>query len=281
MAEVTRALPALALRLATANGSSCSPQDACSRTCDEVAGRCSTATRVPLAAACAPRAKRRQRRGDLPELLPLRARLLRQAETAGIGCRGCSPEHPPSSRPRSSIAPRHEVCPFKVSLDLAHQVQVVVCDLQHTPSTLCRAHEFGRQGTSPTPCLVKNDEVHNLVERRRGYYSPSLSARQAREAAEQVARLADPALAELVEVTLDLAQLIEGGGRRAPATGPSRRGAPQASRGAVPEKRSAVRPALRRRLRRLSSSGSATIGLPATTIRSSRSTSTVLRFLDR
>jgi len=101
-----------------------------------------------------------------------------------------------------------EVCPFEVSLDLAHQVQVVVCDYNYAFDPYVALSEFGADGDLSDTILVI-DEVHNLVERGRGYYSPSLSARAAREAAESIARLSDPALDTVVEVTLDLARLIE------------------------------------------------------------------------
>jgi Rad3-related DNA helicase len=101
-----------------------------------------------------------------------------------------------------------EVCPFEVSLDLAHQVQVVVCDYNYAFDPYVALSEFGADGDLGDTILVI-DEIHNLVERGRGYYSPALSARQAREAAESLARLGDPALDPLVEAAVELARLIE------------------------------------------------------------------------
>ena len=101
-----------------------------------------------------------------------------------------------------------EVCPFEVSLDLAHQVQVVVCDYNYAFDPYVALSEFGAEGDLGDTVLII-DEVHNLVERGRGYYSPTLSAQAARAAAEAVARLSDPALEALVEACLDLARLIE------------------------------------------------------------------------
>ncbi|HEV8241777.1 MAG TPA: helicase C-terminal domain-containing protein [Thermoanaerobaculia bacterium] len=101
-----------------------------------------------------------------------------------------------------------EVCPFEVSLDLAHQVQVVVCDYNYAFDPYVALSEFGAEGDLADSILVI-DEIHNLVERGRGYYSPSLSAAQAREAAESLRRLGDPALDPLTDAAIELARLIE------------------------------------------------------------------------
>jgi DNA excision repair protein ERCC-2 len=101
-----------------------------------------------------------------------------------------------------------EVCPFEVSLDLAHQVQVVVCDYNYAFDPYVGLSDFGADADLSDTILVI-DELHNLVERGRGYYSPALSAAAAREAAEAVARLGDPRLDELVSAASDLAAIIE------------------------------------------------------------------------
>src|SRR6185503_12230970 len=101
-----------------------------------------------------------------------------------------------------------EVCPFEVSLDLAHQVQVVVCDYNYAFDPYVALSEFGADGDLADTILVI-DEVHNLVERGRGYYSPALSGKQAREAAESLRRLGDPALEPLADAALELAHLVE------------------------------------------------------------------------
>jgi DNA excision repair protein ERCC-2 len=101
-----------------------------------------------------------------------------------------------------------EVCPFEVSLDLAHQVQVVVCDYNYAFDPYVSLSDFGAEGDLADTILVI-DEIHNLVERGRGYYSPALSAKAARDAAESIARIGDPTLFELVRVAEELAQLIE------------------------------------------------------------------------
>src|SRR5262245_32832237 len=57
-----------------------------------------------------------------------------------------------------------EVCPFEVSLDLAHQVQVVVCDYNYAFDPYVALSEFGAEGDLADAILVI-DEIHNLVER--------------------------------------------------------------------------------------------------------------------
>src|SRR4029079_10300360 len=100
-----------------------------------------------------------------------------------------------------------EVCPFEVSLDLAHQVQVVVCDYNYAFDPYVALSEFGAEGDLTDTVLVI-DEIHHLVERAPGYYSPSLSAGQPREAAESLRRLGDPALEPLTDVAGGLARLL-------------------------------------------------------------------------
>jgi DNA excision repair protein ERCC-2 len=125
-----------------------------------------------------------------------------------------------------------EVCPFEVSLDLAHQVQVVVCDYNYAFDPYVALHEFGAEEDLRDTILVI-DEVHNLVERGRGYYSPLLSAAQARAAAESIARLGDLRLDALVGVASDLATLIETSVLEVPPAGPGEH--EQAAEAQLPE----------------------------------------------
>ncbi len=79
-----------------------------------------------------------------------------------------------------------EVCPFEVSLELSSQVQFVVCDYNYAFDPYVSLSDFGQDGDLDDVILVI-DEIHNLVGRGRGYYSPHLSARQAEEAAAALA----------------------------------------------------------------------------------------------
>jgi hypothetical protein len=101
-----------------------------------------------------------------------------------------------------------EVCPFEVSLEVARRAQVVLCDYNYAFDPYVALAEFGPDGDlSDTILLV--DEMHNLVDRGRGYYSPELDASQARAAAEAVGRGGEPVHREAERVSLALADLIE------------------------------------------------------------------------
>jgi len=101
-----------------------------------------------------------------------------------------------------------EVCPFEVSLEVARRAQVVLCDYNYAFDPYVALAEFGQDGDlSDTILLV--DEIHNLVDRGRGYYSPELDAGAARAAAEAVGRGGEPVHREAERVSLALAELIE------------------------------------------------------------------------
>ena len=84
-----------------------------------------------------------------------------------------------------TAARREEVCPFEVSLELAGRAQVVVGDYNYVFDPYVALRDFQEEGGLDEWILVV-DEVHNLVDRGRGYYSPALSARAARAAAESI-----------------------------------------------------------------------------------------------
>ena len=73
-----------------------------------------------------------------------------------------------------SVAERAEVCPFEVSLELTGHAQVVVCDYNYAFDPYVALHHFAADNELDDVVLVI-DEVHNLVERGRDYYSPELS----------------------------------------------------------------------------------------------------------
>jgi DNA excision repair protein ERCC-2 len=108
-----------------------------------------------------------------------------------------------------SAAAQAEVCPFEVSLDLAGRAQVVVGDYNYAFDPWVALSEFGPEGRLEDVVLVI-DEIHNLVERGRGYLSPELSAEAARRAAEAAGRGGYPIHERLAAVAGTLAALIEG-----------------------------------------------------------------------
>ncbi|HEY2738151.1 MAG TPA: helicase C-terminal domain-containing protein [Thermoanaerobaculia bacterium] len=101
-----------------------------------------------------------------------------------------------------------EVCPFEVSLELSNRVQITVCDYNYAFDPYVSLAAFAPdQDLSDTILVV--DEVHNLVDRGRGYYSPELSAGEAQRAAETVGRWGDRIHFRIATLCLHIARLIE------------------------------------------------------------------------
>ncbi|HZF09336.1 MAG TPA: helicase C-terminal domain-containing protein [Thermoanaerobaculia bacterium] len=113
-----------------------------------------------------------------------------------------------------------EVCPFEVSLDLAGRAQVVVCDYNYAFDPYVSLPDFGPDRDLGDTLLVI-DEVHNLVDRGRGYYSPELGAAAARRAAEAVAHGGQALHLRLANLALKLATVIEEAVDTAMLEGPS------------------------------------------------------------
>jgi len=70
-----------------------------------------------------------------------------------------------------------EVCPFEVSLELSRQGQVVVCDYNYAFEPYVSLSDFSEDNDLRDVILII-DELHNLVDRGRGYYSPELTTSQ-------------------------------------------------------------------------------------------------------
>ena len=101
-----------------------------------------------------------------------------------------------------------EVCPFEVSLELSRQGQVVVCDYNYAFEPYVSLSDFSEDSDLRDVILII-DEIHNLVDRGRGYYSPELTTRQFADAAEFMAKGRDPIHRRAVELCGDLERLIE------------------------------------------------------------------------
>jgi DNA excision repair protein ERCC-2 len=102
----------------------------------------------------------------------------------------------------------HEVCPFEVSLELVRRCQVTVCDYNYAFDPYVALTEFGGENDLGDAILII-DEIHNLVDRGRGYYSPTLSSLAARRAFEAAVAGGDLIHARLALLAERLAQLIE------------------------------------------------------------------------
>lgn len=107
-----------------------------------------------------------------------------------------------------SAAAQAEICPFEVSLDLAGRSQVVVCDYNYAFDPFVALADFGPE-TDLSDTILVIDEIHNLVERGRGYLSPELSAQLARKAARAAEAGGAPVHRRLAEVAEALAELVE------------------------------------------------------------------------
>ncbi len=101
-----------------------------------------------------------------------------------------------------------EVCPFEVSLELTGKAQVVVCDYNYAFDPYVALSEFGADSDLDSTLLII-DEIHNLVERGRGYYSPALAAAQARAAGAALGRGGAPIHARIAAICESLARLVE------------------------------------------------------------------------
>jgi len=107
-----------------------------------------------------------------------------------------------------SAAAQAEICPFEVSLDLAGRSQVVVCDYNYAFDPFVALADFGPE-TDLSDTILVIDEIHNLVDRGRGYLSPELSAQLARKAARAAEAGGAPVHRRLAEVAEAVAMLIE------------------------------------------------------------------------
>jgi DNA excision repair protein ERCC-2 len=107
------------------------------------------------------------------------------------------------------LAKESEVCPFEVSLELSGRVQVTVCDYNYVFDPYVSLTDFAA-GEDLSDVILIIDEVHNLVDRGRGYYSPELSSKQARRAGAAVGSWGEPIHRRIEMLCLELAALIDG-----------------------------------------------------------------------
>jgi DNA excision repair protein ERCC-2 len=91
---------------------------------------------------------------------------------------------------------RTGICPFELATHLAKQLDVVVCDYNYVfdPQVSVRGW-FANDNAADAILII--DEAHNLAERARDYYSPSLSRQQLHNVGRQL-RHVSPALARQI-----------------------------------------------------------------------------------
>jgi len=107
-----------------------------------------------------------------------------------------------------AVAKDAAVCPFEVSLELSGRLQAVVCDYNYAFDPYVALSEFRTDADLGNTILVI-DELHNLVDRGRRYYSPMLSARAAHAAACEAQLASAPIHGEIARLTRRLATMIE------------------------------------------------------------------------
>jgi DNA excision repair protein ERCC-2 len=100
-----------------------------------------------------------------------------------------------------------QVCPFEVSLELTERAEAVVCDYNYAFDPYVALRSFGGDEDLDDVILVI-DEMHNLVDRGRGYYSPELVSRQAALAADSLLRSGHPQRREIAETCRELERLV-------------------------------------------------------------------------
>jgi DNA excision repair protein ERCC-2 len=71
------------------------------------------------------------------------------------------------------MARDEQVCPFEVSLELLEHADVVVCDYNYIFDPYVGLKTYEEENDYSDTVLII-DEAHNLLDRGRGYYSPSL-----------------------------------------------------------------------------------------------------------
>jgi DNA excision repair protein ERCC-2 len=101
-----------------------------------------------------------------------------------------------------------EVCPFEVSLELSGLAQVVVCDYNYAFDPYVSLRDFEAENDLSDVVLVV-DEIHNLVDRGRGYYSPELSAEAVAAAGSAAGRGGAPVHRTIAGLCGELARAIE------------------------------------------------------------------------
>lgn len=107
----------------------------------------------------------------------------------------------------SKVAEEGQVCPFETSLDFSDHADVVVGDYNYAfhPQVFLRRH-FGDDAKE---WILLVDEAHNLPERARGYWSPTLRASQARACAQALEHEGIPELEPFVSLSSEVADAVE------------------------------------------------------------------------
>ncbi len=103
----------------------------------------------------------------------------------------------------------HELCPFELSLDLLPRIDLVVCDYNYVFDPVIGLGAVLHDGALRDSVLII-DEAHNLVDRSREYYSPTIETRQIERALEHLAVRPNAVFDQLAVLVRELGALVEG-----------------------------------------------------------------------
>jgi len=104
-------------------------------------------------------------------------------------------------------ARNHEVCPFEVSLDLLPHIDLVVCDYNYVFDPVIGLGAVLNEGALRNAVLVI-DEAHNLVDRSREYYSPTITSAQIDRAIEYLATRSNAVFENLASLVRELSEYV-------------------------------------------------------------------------
>lgn len=104
-------------------------------------------------------------------------------------------------------ARNHALCPFEVSLDLLPHIDLVVCDYNYVFDPVIGLGAVLHEGALRNAVLVI-DEAHNLVDRSREYYSPTITSGQIERALEHLASRSNAVFDTLAELVRELAGFV-------------------------------------------------------------------------
>ncbi|MEM1247957.1 MAG: helicase C-terminal domain-containing protein [Acidobacteriota bacterium] len=98
------------------------------------------------------------------------------------------------------------VCPFEVSLELERRAQATVCDYNYAFDPYVSLTGF-REDSDLRDVILVIDEIHNLVDRGRGYYSPELDSQDMRRVSDAIKDMLATSSASLL---LQMAEVVDG-----------------------------------------------------------------------
>ena len=104
-------------------------------------------------------------------------------------------------------ARNNEVCPFEVSLDLLPHIDLVVCDYNYVFDPVIGLGAVLHEGALRNAVLII-DEAHNLVDRSREYYSPTISSDQIDRTLEHLATRSNAVYENLAALVRELSDYV-------------------------------------------------------------------------